>query len=163
MSPPKPVNLRTIFFNVPLPAPTHPDSIHIELDDPNRGTIQLAAQLDIRSSPPQKGIAIVLHGMLDNRHKPLVSHLRDYLPFNVCTMDFRGMGESGGETTFWSHGREADECKALVDVLERDYAEYGPILVVMGHSKVRSRFEVLGPKPTGLDADSAQFNHFLLS
>lgn len=133
---PKAENLAVHFFTVNVPPPTHPESIEIERDDPNRGPIPLACQLDQRVAPLSRGIVIACHGMVDNRDKPLVSYLRDYLPFHTVTFDFRGMGESGGQTEFANHGKEADDIKAVVDHVEREFAkELGPVVAVMGHSK----------------------------
>lgn len=121
----------TTLFTVHVPAPTHPDSLAIELDDPARPPIPLACQIDRK--PNSRGIIVACHGMLDNRDKPLVAYLREASPWDIVTFDFRGMGESGGQTEFANHGKEADDIHAVVAHVERTY---GRVVCVMGHSKV---------------------------
>jgi len=138
MAPPLIQSVLTVQFSVLSPVSTHPDSITFDRDDPNRAPIPLAAQLDfkrppkyVNGKPKSTGIVVVCHGLLDNRHKPLVSYLRSVMPWDVATMDFRGCGESGGETGFSQHGKDADSIAALVEHLER---EFGPVKCVIGHS-----------------------------
>lgn len=132
-------SIQTTLFTVLVPAPTHPDSLTHDLDPPHRPPIPLQAQLDLKHPPlsnngricSAKGLVIVCHGLLDNRHKPLVSFLRDVLPYDIVTFDFRGTGESGGRTSFANHGQDADDIAAVVSHCER---HYGQVKCVMGHS-----------------------------
>lgn len=128
-------------FTVLVPPPTHPDSLRFDRDAPDRLPIPLACQIDWKAKAAQKfksksqrsaGIAVVVHGLMDNRHKPLVSFLRDEcLPYDTVTCDFRGCGESGGETSFSDHGKNADDLAAVVGHVEQTY---GPVKAVLGHS-----------------------------
>ncbi|KAI9018885.1 Alpha/Beta hydrolase protein [Hyaloraphidium curvatum] len=121
--------MRTVSFTVSVPPPSHPDSL-VWGDDPARDPIDLACRLDRRGGPRQ-GIVVLCHGLLDNKEKPLVSALRERLPCDVVSFDFRGMGGSGGSTSFANHGLDADDIHHVISHVED---HFGPVLCVVAHS-----------------------------
>ncbi|KAI9020631.1 Alpha/Beta hydrolase protein [Hyaloraphidium curvatum] len=119
-------------FTVLVPPRAQVDPLGVDEPDADRPTIPLACQLDRHPRPLSSGIVVLCHGMLDNRTKHPIAHLRETLPWDVVSFDFRGMGESGGDTAFANHGLEGDDVRAVVEHVER---EFGRIICVVGHSK----------------------------
>jgi hypothetical protein len=58
------------------------------------------------------------------------------LPCNTFRFDFRGNGQSGGETGYGNYEEEAEDLQAVVQYLDTRFREsHGPVIGVLGHSK----------------------------
>ncbi|KXS18552.1 alpha/beta-hydrolase [Gonapodya prolifera JEL478] len=69
----------------------------------------------------------------DHQRAKWIQTLVNGLPFDTCTLDARGMGESDGLSTYSNHYEETEDTKAVMDHLAKEYGLW--TLCLIGHSK----------------------------
>jgi pimeloyl-ACP methyl ester carboxylesterase len=100
--------------------------------------VELCARLDQHPQPQRPGILVLCHGLLNNADSHVVRSLAAALPLHTCRFDFRGNGQSYGETSYGNYEDEARDLDAVVRHLRQHYAHLGPVLGAFGHSKAAS-------------------------
>eukprot|EP00833_Pecoramyces_ruminatium_P004056 jgi/Orpsp1_1/1178088/evm.model.c7180000063982.1 len=85
----------------------------------------------------KNGTIVLCHGLLSGKEHPLIdgiaNALNDY--FSICQLDFRGNGNSGGETAYGNYYDEADDIREVVVHLKKMGKN---VTTLLGHSKAGS-------------------------
>jgi len=85
----------------------------------------------------KNGTIILCHGLLSGKEHPLIGGIANQLQqyFSVCQLDFRGNGNSGGDTAYGNYYDEADDIRDVVVHL-RTLGKN--VTTILGHSKAGS-------------------------
>ncbi|KAJ1979294.1 hypothetical protein H4R33_005755 [Dimargaris cristalligena] len=81
-------------------------------------------------APP---ILVICHGLLNTRYSRVVRALAVGLPYHACIFDFRGNGDSSGNTRYGNYLEEAEDLRRVVHFLQHNLGYR--VAGFMGHSK----------------------------
>jgi len=112
----------------------------MEFQVPTSNGFSLAARIDPCISDT-KGILILCHGLLNTQDSHVCRSLAGQLNsvVHVCRFDFRGNGNSGGETSYGNYADEMEDVQSVVSYVNKEFrSRFGPVLGVVGHSKAAS-------------------------
>lgn len=89
---------------------------------------------------------ILCHGLLSGKEHPLLLGIKKRLinKYSICQFDFRGNGNSGGETAYGNYYDEADDLREVVLYLRNEMKKN--VIAIMGHSKAGSVVLLYGKK-----------------
>ncbi|KXS12970.1 alpha/beta-hydrolase [Gonapodya prolifera JEL478] len=94
--------------------------------------LRISALLE-KKAPLSDDVVVIAHGSLDNKRAPVIRGLVENLPYNVLTFDFRGMGESDGESNLGNYSEEKDDLHAICEHVSKELRM--KIIAIIAHSK----------------------------